>query len=424
MKKSKINILVFPCGSEIGLAIHDCLKYSTFFNIIGLSSVQDHGAYVFENYIEGAPLVTNDNIIDFLREVIDKYAIDAIYPAMDLVSNILKNNEQKLGCKVIASCCATSEICLSKEKTYDILRNVIPVPLSFNPKEITEFPIFIKPKIGYGSRGTHLIKSHVELQPYLNNDDILFLEYLPGIEYTVDCFTDKNGKLLFSKARSRDRIRNGISVHTKYIEDNSHINLLANKINETLKFNGAWFFQLKEDSNGDLKLLEVADRFGGSSLLAKAIGVNLPLLTLFNAFDYNVEITPNNYPVQLDRALSSSYKLDIKFNTVYVDFDDCLIIDNEKVNVELVSFLYKCMNDKKEIILLTKHSRNIEQSLKKFRLHGLFDNVIHIKAEENKSKYIKNNNSIFIDDSFAERESVRKIKNIPVFSPEMIDVLM
>jgi hypothetical protein len=37
----KKNVLVFPCGSEIGLEIHKSLSYSTHFTLVGGSSVDD-----------------------------------------------------------------------------------------------------------------------------------------------------------------------------------------------------------------------------------------------------------------------------------------------------------------------------------------------------------------------------------------------
>ena len=44
---SKNNILVFPCGSEIGLEINNALKWSTHIELFGASSVDDHGKYVY-----------------------------------------------------------------------------------------------------------------------------------------------------------------------------------------------------------------------------------------------------------------------------------------------------------------------------------------------------------------------------------------
>ena len=54
------NVLVFPCGSEIGLEIHNSLKYSKDFKLYGGSSVDDHGKFVYENYISGHPYYSSE----------------------------------------------------------------------------------------------------------------------------------------------------------------------------------------------------------------------------------------------------------------------------------------------------------------------------------------------------------------------------
>ena len=75
------------------------------------------------------------------------------------------------------------------------------------------------------------------------------------------------------------------------------------------------------------------------------------------------------------------------------------------------------------MILLTKHIGDLNQELKDFRLNTIFDKIIHIDPQDKKSNYISSQNAIFIDDSFAERERVRKNYGIPVFSPEMVEIL-
>ena len=159
-------------------------------------------------------------------------------------------------------------------------------------------------------------------------------------------------------------------------------------------------------------------------MLSRAIGVNFALLSLFDAFDYKVTISKNEYDVELDRALENKYKTNLVFDSVYCDYDDCLIIDKNMVNVELVKFLYKCINEKKRIYLLSKHDGDLEKELKDFRLDHLFDEVIHIAKQADKSKYIKSSMAIFIDDSNAERNNIINKLHIPVFSPDMLDVLL
>jgi hypothetical protein len=418
------NILVFPCGSEVALEIYRSVKNSIHFKLIGANSVNDHGKFVFDEYIDGIPFVNDSNFIITLKEVVEEYNIDAIYPAMDSVIATLKKNEIELGCKVISSDLETTEICLSKSKTYEILKDSIPTPAVYNGvEEIVEYPVFLKPNIGYGSRGVKKANDKEEVVNHLKrNNDVLILEYLPGKEYTVDCFTNFKGELLFVGPRQRNRISNGISVNTSTMNLEERFSVLANKINAKLNMNGAWFFQVKEREDGILVLMEVASRLGGSSSVYRAKGVNFASLSIFNAFRENVSLIVNNYDVELDRALDSIYKIKINFNHVYIDFDDTLIV-NGKVNTDLIALIYKFLNQGKKIHLITKHEFDIVESLAKYRLKGLFDEVVHLKKDDQKWRYITNKDSIFIDDSYAERKHIKENLGIEVFSVDMISVL-
>jgi len=156
--------------------------------------------------------------------------------------------------------------------------------------------------------------------------------------------------------------------------------------------------------------------------LSRALGVNLPLMSLFDFCDVNVSVIKNDYYVQIDRALENRFRINLDVETIYVDFDDCLIIDN-KVNTSLVKFLYQGINQKKKIILLSKHDGELEKALEAFRLNELFDEIIHIGKDKVKSDYITSKKSIFIDDSFLERKNVKEKTGINVFSPDMLENL-
>lgn len=416
----KKNILVFPSGSEVALEIYRSLKHSTYFNLIGCSSVEDHGRFVFESHTENIPNFNDDTFMKHLKHIIKEYEIDAIYPAMDSVLTKIKENESDLSIKVIGSSKETNEICESKVKTYERLTGADFLPAwSILKSDITVFPVLAKPCVGYGSKGVMLIEDSTVLEQFNPNIPYIYCDYLPGQEFTVDCFTNKSGELLFSKARERKRIKNGISVRTE--ESNIDTQSIANEINKKIEFSGAWFFQVKLDGNNNPKLLEVAARLGGSSGLFRAKGVNFAQATLFDAFGYDVTLLENSYSVISDRALTSEFHIQYQFNEVYVDLDDTLIVNNQ-VNYQLVGFLYQMYNLKKKIILITRHERDVKETLNRFRLTNLFDSIIHIKnIEEKKSAHIKSSSSIFIDDSFSERKDVALNLKGMVFSPEMLD---
>ena len=86
-----------------------------------------------------------------------------------------------------------------------------------------------------------------------------------------------------------------------------------------MRFDGAWFFQIKQDNRGQWKLLEIAARIGGTSGLTRCLGVNLPLLTLYQAMGKQVDILENRLAIQVDRALVSRYRVDYLYQAVYVD---------------------------------------------------------------------------------------------------------
>jgi hypothetical protein len=417
------NVLVFPCGSEIGLEINRALANSIHFNLFGASSLEDHGKFVFKNYISGLPFVDAPSFIEEINIIIVEYKIDFIIPAHDSVVLKMAINQDKIKAIIVTSCAKTNEICISKGKTYDFFCGLIPTPRIFNKDYELPFPVFLKPNIGNGSKGTYKAYSQNEVDFYLRKDPtLIILEYLPGKEYTVDCFTDRNGLLLFAEGRERRRIYNGISVNS-VPNKNSQIQKIAQVINGNLAFQGVWFFQLKSRANGELVLLEVASRIAGTMALFRAMGINFILLSLYDRMGLTVSVTPNNFNLEIDRALYARYTLDLEYEYIYVDFDDTIIVNN-LVNTNLIKFLYQSKNKGKKIFLISKHKGKIQEAFKNYALcKFLFDEIIILEQSMKKVEYIKNLNSIFIDDSYSERKEVLEDLKVPVFGLDAIESL-
>ncbi len=337
------------------------------------------------------------------------------------MATFFADNAAKINAKIITADQRTSAICRDKEKTYNALANCDFVPKTFD--KIDHFPVFIKPKQGQGAVGAKLIKSAADI-PDVNLSEYVICEYLPGAEYTVDCLTDKNGKLRVASPRSRQRLMAGVSMAGETEALTPEIQHIANEINQRLSFNGLWWFQIKQNSAGKWKLLEISTRGAGTMALTRARGLNLPLLSVYNAMDYDISIEPNNYHVKMDSSLVRRYKIDYEYDTVYFDFDDTLIIRN-KVNLKAIWFLYQCRNMGKKIILLTKHEQELAETMARFRIAPeLFDEIVHIRPDSHKSEYILPDHAIFIDNAYAERHDVQLCHNIPVFDVDGLDVLM
>ncbi len=424
----KKNVLVFPCGSEIGLEIYRSVCFSTHFELWGGSSEDDHGQFVYKNYIPELPYVNDRNFIEAINATVKAHDIAAIFPAHDEVALRLSEASDKglLACDVISSSYSTNQIVRSKRKTYEYLQLAVETPRVYGAVGAIpgdQYPIFMKPNVGQGSKGTHVAQNSDEAIFYLNqNPSLLLLEYLPGKEYTIDCFTDRHGAVRFVRGRQRKRISNGISVSSMTTKD-SRFRKMAEKINEILELRGVWFFQVKERSNGELVLMEVAVRVAGTMGLVRCAGVNLPLLNLFDWMGYDVDIFENDVELTIDRALASRYTHNLEYEHVYIDFDD-LIIFNNRVNTQIVAFLYQCLNKGIKLHLITKHKQDLNETLKKYRLGQMFDEIIWIQDGSLKPSRITETKAIFIDDSHAERASVHKELGLPVFDSHMIEALM
>lgn len=411
------NVLVFPCGSEVGLEVHASLKWEKSVHLIGGSSVEDHGRFVFEDYVGDLPKVSAPGFVEAVSELAVKREIAFIFPAMDAVALALTQNAGCLHATVVSSPYETNRICCSKRLTYTALRGLVPTPKLFEggAVDVGEYPVFLKPDAGYGSRGTAVAQSAEELRFHTRKDpSLLAMEYLPGKEYTVDCFTDFTGKLRYAFGRERCRIRTGIAVNSKPARD-ARFWAYAEAISRVLAFNGAWFYQVKE-KQGELVLMEVATRIAGTMALSRVRGVNLPALSILNAKGYPVEILQNEPEVEIDRALVNRFRLDYRFDTVYVDFDDTLVV-NGRVNADLVKRLYEFVDEGKRLVLLTRHAGDLAANLKKRRLDSLFDEVFSLGLDAKKSAYVTTSSAIFIDDSFRERLDVAREKRIPCYSP-------
>ena len=66
----KRRILVFPCGTEVGLEINRSFKGNCHFELVGASSVDDHGKFVYKEYIGGLPFLKDPSLLDKLREIV------------------------------------------------------------------------------------------------------------------------------------------------------------------------------------------------------------------------------------------------------------------------------------------------------------------------------------------------------------------
>lgn len=404
--KKKWNVLIFPGGMENAIEIHKSLKYCKEVKLFSVSApVPNQAFYLYEkNGIVRD--IRQDGWIDDLNKIIEDNDIDIVYPANSIIIDYLSPNRDKINADVLLPEHSIIELTRSKKDTIKALKDVIAVPKVYNSiEEIEEYPVFIKPDRGYGAQGACMIEDEQVAQK-IDFDNFIVQELLPGSEYTIDCFSDADGKLLFAGGRERSRVRMATSMHAEVIDGELHNKFveIAEKILGKIKIKGAWFFQLKEAKDGELKLLEIDIRIAGTMGFNRCRGVNFAMLSIFQHYGYKVGAMVNDVKISLDRCLHNRYIFDYDYDTVYVDLDDTIIVHN-KVNLDVIKFLYQAINKGKKIVLISKSlEKDKESYLKKWKISELFDEKIWLKEEDCKADYMKSEKAIFIDDSFSQRD--------------------
>lgn len=419
---SKRKVLVFPAGTEIGLEIYKSLYLSKEIELHGAGiSGSNTGKFVYPHY-HFVPDISDSSWIARLIKICKEYKINYIYPAHDDVIIALSENKELIPSCILIPSSKTCQITRYKSKTYIELGHLIRVPKMFNPEDNLSYPVFLKPDRGQGSKGAKLINSKEELDYNLRTiENPIICEYLPGKEYTVDCFSHKDKGLLFCGPRLRIRMRNGIAVHTRCIEL-TQARQIAITIQDALKMRGAWFFQLKESTDGALVLLEVAPRIAGTMCANRAKGVNFPLLTIFERESLNIQLLVMGIDPEVMRPLENICRYELDFDKLYIDLDDTLIL-RDRVNLEALKLIFNCINAKKSVTLITRHNGDLEYTLKNHRISNLFDEIVHITDGTPKSMYISSSKSIFVDDSFKERLDVSTNCMVSVFDCSMLESL-
>jgi len=428
--------IIFPSSSTVSLEIIESLKNNKYIYIIGVNS-HDNYEYkeLFETSYNNCPIINDEDklAINYLLEISKNNNINFIIPTMDYSHLILSKYKylfDQYNIKIITSSYETNKICISKKNTYNILSDIIDCPILYNINDInfvTE-KIFLKPDIGYGSRNCLIINNIEELKKNYN-ESLLILEYLPNDEYTIDCFS-LNKKLIYINIRKRKLYKNGLSVITETVDINTKlykdIEDFGENINNRIEFIGAWFFQVKFDKNNNCKLLEISTRIAGASSINRLNGCNLTLLSIYHHFNYPIEIIKNNNYFNVSKIYKNIINLDklFDYNNIFIDFDDTIKI-KDKVNPNAISFLYKCLNNNKDIYLISRHTGNIEETLDNIKLSkNIFKKIIIISDRNTKKSNFILEKSIFIDDSFEERNDVIKnVKDVLCFDIDFFEYI-
>ena len=194
------------------------------------------------------PMAVGEGYLDAIQKIYKDEKIDVILPQNTMELEILADTDMNV--------CVSKRVAVANNK-YDLygIASAVRVPVPkfgvFNGK------VVIKPTVGHGSKGLHIIEAK----------ESLVSEFIEGDEYTIDCYRDDNQ--FIAVPRKRDKIKNGIS-HKTTTENREDLIEYSKRLAEYLDLKYAFGFQFIGD-----KLLECNPRVQGTMIASTYAGANL-----------------------------------------------------------------------------------------------------------------------------------------------------
>jgi len=286
-----MKILLTAIGKRVQLIKY--LKKNC--TVVGADAGELSPASKFVDKFYKIPKCNEEGYIGALLNICKVESIKFLIPLYELEFEILCENRHKfnqMGTILLLSHENIINICQDKLNTYKFfVENRIKTAITYSKKEVKEllesggqinFPLIIKPVNGMGSSDVFKVNDLRELEffiDYIKNP--IIQEFLEGTEYTIDVFCDLIGNIISIVPRERIEIRSGEVSKSKTVRHKEVIKETYKLIDKLSRYGGSdisvigpFTIQCKENSNGEIKFIEINPRFGGGVPLTFEAGVD------------------------------------------------------------------------------------------------------------------------------------------------------
>ena len=267
------------------------------------------GKFLSDKFYAIPPAIQERNYLEKLCDICSIEKVQILIPQNTAELLILASNKEmfrKLGTKILVS--GNKAITIANNK-YELMKtcteNNIPTAKFYkinNYEDLEKIalklgwpgnPIVVKPPISNGMRGVRIINEKTKYKENFYKEkptslftkmtnlkevlgekfpELIVMEYLPGLEYSVDVFRDKKKCIVIP--RKRDSIRSGITFNGS-LEKNKLIIEYSKKLSHILNLKGCFGFQFIVDDKGIPKILESNPRVQGTMVMSTMAGANL-----------------------------------------------------------------------------------------------------------------------------------------------------
>lgn len=234
------------------------------------------------------PRADDATYIERLLELCTEWKIDVVVPTIDTELVPLALAREAFASKGIAIAVSSAELCRtfgSKRSTARFFASKgVATPAIIDDLEAADFPMFAKLDDSSRSVGAGRVDSFTAAVALrAKNPRYVFQPLVDGIEYTVDAFVDRHGKVLGVVPRRRLEVRDGEVSKGLAVKDEAIIAAVRDLCERTEGAYGTMTVQLFVQPDGALQFIEVNPRFGGGYPLTMHAGADFALYLLADA---------------------------------------------------------------------------------------------------------------------------------------------
>lgn len=238
------------------------------------------------NYI--LPDIGHPDYISRVKEICQRESIGAILSFFDPdVVELARHFEEFLdmGIQPVIPKAEIAEVCFDKFKTYQFLvENGFPTAKTYLEYEevidlladrVIAFPLFVKPRRGFGSSLTFKAHNEIELDAFYHYaPDMIIQEEMTGEAIDFDILNDLEGNVLSVIPWRKYRSRMGETEQAETFFDKSVLDF-GLKLGTILKHIGPLDADLFINGS-QISILEINLRFGGGYPVSHLAGANFP----------------------------------------------------------------------------------------------------------------------------------------------------
>lgn len=228
------------------------------------------------------PVATHKDFIPTIKRLITRNKIDYYVPMVDEeIVKILSLSKTNNKFRVIApNNLQFVKLCLNKFQLMNRLAelNISHVKTYLGNKfnHQFDFPVFVKPVVGRGSRGAQRINNQSQLTAYFElaeyrKDQVMIQEYLDGEEFSVSVVVNNLNKLI-AVVPKKIILKKGTTIHAM-TQRNQIITDICRKVVTKMNPRGVFNVQLKLVGQ-KAYIFEINPRCSGTTPLTCQAGIN------------------------------------------------------------------------------------------------------------------------------------------------------